>query len=224
MHVVSKPKLTKRLNEHVRKTMEEMMITTTAFIRGEVAASKKKRHTSWKARDYDNIADLFYRQNYMAAGTTKAPSDHRRHQSFHKSMVEFHDYKVIVTLQREERTRPANFKVALHPDFPDQEVAIGGTLSDKGRTELCSILKKNLDIFAWQPSDKTGVPRLVAKHRLNIREGYSPVRQKKKGQALERANALQAEVQKLVEVGIMREVYYHDWLSNLVMVKKHDGS
>nr|GEY93988.1 reverse transcriptase domain-containing protein [Tanacetum cinerariifolium] len=27
----------------------------------------------------------------------------------------------------EERTRPANFKVALHSDFPDQEVAIGGT-------------------------------------------------------------------------------------------------
>nr|GEV57150.1 reverse transcriptase domain-containing protein [Tanacetum cinerariifolium] len=33
-------------------TMEEMMITTTAFIRGEaVAASKKKGHTSWKAQD-----------------------------------------------------------------------------------------------------------------------------------------------------------------------------
>nr|GEY80051.1 reverse transcriptase domain-containing protein [Tanacetum cinerariifolium] len=64
----------------------------------------------------------------------------------------------------EERTRPANFKVALHPDFPDQEVAIGGTLSNKGRTELCSILKKNLDIFAWQPSNMTGVPRSVAEH------------------------------------------------------------
>nr|GFC79106.1 reverse transcriptase domain-containing protein [Tanacetum cinerariifolium] len=50
-------------------------------------------------------------------------------------------------------------KVALHPDFPDQEVAIGGTLSDKGRIELCSILKKNLNIFAWQPCDMTGVPR-----------------------------------------------------------------
>nr|GEU64280.1 reverse transcriptase domain-containing protein [Tanacetum cinerariifolium] len=47
-----------------------------------------------------------------------------------------------------ERTSPTNFKVALHPDFPDQEVAIGEALSDKGRTELCSILKKNLDIFA----------------------------------------------------------------------------
>nr|GEV30336.1 reverse transcriptase domain-containing protein [Tanacetum cinerariifolium] len=122
-------------------------------------------------------------------------------------------------MPREERTRPANFTVALHPDFPDQEVVIGGSLSDKGRTELCSVLKKNLDIFAWQPSDMTGVPRSVAEHRLNIREGYSPVRQKKTGQAPERARAIQAEVQKLVDAEIMREVYYHDWLSNPVMAE-----
>ncbi|GJS83399.1 reverse transcriptase domain-containing protein [Tanacetum coccineum] len=44
MHGVNNPKLTKRLNEHVLKTMEEMMITT---IRGEAAAAgKKKGHTS----------------------------------------------------------------------------------------------------------------------------------------------------------------------------------
>nr|GEV42529.1 reverse transcriptase domain-containing protein [Tanacetum cinerariifolium] len=44
--------LTKRLNEHVPKTMKEMMITTTAFIRGEAAAaSKKKGHTSWRTQD-----------------------------------------------------------------------------------------------------------------------------------------------------------------------------
>ncbi|GJU58953.1 reverse transcriptase domain-containing protein [Tanacetum coccineum] len=93
-----------------------------------------------------------------------------------------------------------NFKVALHPNFPNQEVAIGGMLSAKGRTELCSLLKKNLDIFAWQPSDMTGVPRSIAEHRLNIREGYSPVRQKKRCQALERAKAIQAEVGRNMEV------------------------
>nr|GEY94136.1 reverse transcriptase domain-containing protein [Tanacetum cinerariifolium] len=60
---------------------------------------------------------------------------------------------------REKRTRPANLTVTLHPNFPDQEVVVGGSLSDRGRTELCSLLKKNLDIFAWQPSDMTGVPR-----------------------------------------------------------------
>nr|GEX93293.1 reverse transcriptase domain-containing protein [Tanacetum cinerariifolium] len=70
---------------------------------------------------------------------------------------------------------PEIFKVVLHLDFPDQEVAIEGTLSAKGRTKLCSILKENLDIFAWQPSDMTGVSRFVAEHLLNIREGYSPI-------------------------------------------------
>nr|GEY06655.1 reverse transcriptase domain-containing protein [Tanacetum cinerariifolium] len=96
---------------------------------------------------------------------------------------------------------------------PSTEVVIGGSLSDKGRTELCSIPKKNLDIFAWQPSDMTGVPRSVAEHQLNIREGYTPVWQKKRGQAPERARAIQVEVQKLVDARIIREVYYHDWLS-----------
>ncbi|GKC46726.1 reverse transcriptase domain-containing protein [Tanacetum coccineum] len=52
MHGVNNPELTKRLNEHVPKTMEEMMTATTAFIRGETAAaSKKKGHTSWKPQD-----------------------------------------------------------------------------------------------------------------------------------------------------------------------------
>nr|GEY97682.1 reverse transcriptase domain-containing protein [Tanacetum cinerariifolium] len=74
-----------------------------------------------------------------------------------------------------------NFKVAIHPDFSDQEITIGGIVSIKAQTELCTLLKRNLDIFAWQPSDTTRVPRLIDEHRLNIREGYSHVRQKNKG-------------------------------------------
>ncbi|GJT61781.1 reverse transcriptase domain-containing protein, partial [Tanacetum coccineum] len=70
--------------------------------------------------------------------------------------------------------RHENFKVAINPDFSDQDISIGGT--------------------------------------------------KKRGQAPERAKEIQVEVQKLVEAGIMREDYYHDWLSNPVMVRKHDGS
>ncbi|GJU76769.1 reverse transcriptase domain-containing protein [Tanacetum coccineum] len=93
---------------------------------------------------------------------------------------------------------PENLKVAINPDFLDQEVALGGTLSIEGKTTLCALLKRNLNKFAWQPSDMTGAP--------------------------ERAKAIQVEVQKLVEAGIMCEVYYHDWLSNPVMVKKHDDS
>ncbi|GJU33126.1 reverse transcriptase domain-containing protein [Tanacetum coccineum] len=70
----------------------------------------------------------------------------------------------------------------------------------------------------------TGVPRHTAEHHLNVREGCSPIKQKKRGQVPERNKAIQEEVEKLVDAGIMKEVHYHNWLSNPVMVKKHDGS
>ncbi|GJS93624.1 reverse transcriptase domain-containing protein [Tanacetum coccineum] len=39
--------------------------------------------------------------------------------------------------------------------------------------------------FAWTPTDMTGVPRQIAEHKLNVRKGCPPVRQKKRGQAAE---------------------------------------
>ncbi|GKC77446.1 hypothetical protein Tco_1128220, partial [Tanacetum coccineum] len=68
------------------------------------------------------------------------------------------------------------------------------------------------------------VPRHVAKHRLNVREGCPLVRKKKRSQAPKRNKAIQEEVERLVEAGIMKEVHYHNWLSNPVMVKKHDDN
>nr|GEU81540.1 reverse transcriptase domain-containing protein [Tanacetum cinerariifolium] len=78
-------------------------------------------------------------------------------------------------IPKEAGVHHEKFKVALHSNFPDQEVAIEGTLSAKGRTELCSLLKENLDIFTWQAPYMTGVPRSVAEHQLNIWEGYLPL-------------------------------------------------
>ncbi|GKB64796.1 reverse transcriptase domain-containing protein [Tanacetum coccineum] len=115
-------------------------------------------------------------------------------------------------------------QVAIHLVYPEQTIAIGSTLTEEGRKELCGLLRRNLDIFAWRPSDMTKVPRHIAEHRLNIHEGCLPVRQKKRGQAPERNNAIYKEVEKLVDAGIMKEVHYHSWLSNPVMEKKHDGS
>ncbi|GJY58171.1 reverse transcriptase domain-containing protein [Tanacetum coccineum] len=67
------------------------------------------------------------------------------------------------------------------------------------------------------PADKRSSNKFYSKHR-SIWDGYPPARQKKRGQA---AKAIQAEVQKLVEAGLMREVYYYDWLSNPVMGYHH---
>ncbi|GKC94925.1 reverse transcriptase domain-containing protein [Tanacetum coccineum] len=126
---------------------------------------------------------------------------------------------ISVNKIREERV-----KWAINPEHPEQTMMIGSDLTEKARVKPCNLLQRSLDIFAWTPADMTGIPRHIAEHRLNVREGCQPVRQKKRGQAAERNIAINDEVSKLVAAGIMREVHYHDWLSNPVMVKKSDNS
>ncbi|GJU44940.1 reverse transcriptase domain-containing protein [Tanacetum coccineum] len=115
-------------------------------------------------------------------------------------------------------------QVVIHPEYLKQIIVIGSTLTEERQKELCGLLRHNLDIFAWKPADMTRVSWHIAEHMLNIREGCLPVRQKKREQVPERNKAIYEEVEKLVVTGIMKEVHYHSWLSNPVMVKKHDDS
>ncbi|GKC45220.1 hypothetical protein Tco_1062942 [Tanacetum coccineum] len=115
-------------------------------------------------------------------------------------------------------------KVAINPDYLEQTIMIGSTLIEEGRNKLCDLLQRNLDVFAWKPADMTGIPRHITEHWFNIREGCPPVRQKRRSQAANRNQTIQEEVEKLMDAGIMKEVHYHSWLSNPVMVKRHDDS
>nr|GFB33712.1 reverse transcriptase domain-containing protein [Tanacetum cinerariifolium] len=74
-------------------------------------------------------------------------------------------------------------QVEINLENPKQTIMIGSTLTEEGRNKLCNLFQHNLDIFAWKPTDMTGVPRHIAEHHLNVREGSSLVRQKKRGQA-----------------------------------------
>nr|GEY15890.1 reverse transcriptase domain-containing protein [Tanacetum cinerariifolium] len=373
MHGVNNPELTKRLNEHVPKTMEEMMIATTTFIRGKAAvASKKKGHTSWRTHDQSKRQTLKKRTTFEPPPPMVTPVEKRSSNKFcdfHNDKRHSTDERMQLKKQIEELVRagmllhlikefkhgqdqskvgkketlakdkPATIYMIhgvegplvieaeisehmihrlyvdggssmeilykhcfnrLRPEVKNQmvlattsltgfneetiwplgQIRLLVTLGDTDQStrawmnfmivrslspyngiigrprikeiqalpstahemlkfpvdggivtirstilipaECATVIpssEENLDIFAWKPSDMTGVPQSVAEHQLNIREGYSPVRQKKMGQALKRAKAIQAEVQKLVEAGIMREVYYHDWLSNPVMIQ-----
>nr|GEX45691.1 reverse transcriptase domain-containing protein [Tanacetum cinerariifolium] len=105
-------------------------------------------------------------------------------------------------------------QMVIYLEYPNQTIAISSTLIEEGRKELCGLLRRNLDIFAWKPADMTRVPRHIAEHRLNICEGYLPIRKKKRGQAPKRSKAICKEVEKLVDADIMKEVHYHSWLSN----------
>nr|GFA17206.1 reverse transcriptase domain-containing protein [Tanacetum cinerariifolium] len=80
-------------------------------------------------------------------------------------------------------TAKERIKVEIHPEYPEQTIVIGSTLTEEGWKALCDLLIRNLNIFAWKPTDMTGFPRHIAEHILNVREGCTPVRQKKRSQA-----------------------------------------
>ncbi|GJX92668.1 hypothetical protein Tco_0347254 [Tanacetum coccineum] len=79
------------------------------------------------------------------------------------------------TLPANKPTMEEGIKVAINPEYLEQTVMIGSTLTEEGRNKLCDLLQRNLDIFSWKPADMTGVPRHIAEHRLNVRKGCSPV-------------------------------------------------
>ena len=68
-----------------------------------------------------------------------------------------------------------------------------------------------------------GIDLSVITYRLNVYPSSKPARQKKRVFAPERDNAIKEEVQKLTTTKFIREVYYPDWLANVVMIKKANG-
>ncbi|GJR06848.1 hypothetical protein Tco_0529832 [Tanacetum coccineum] len=73
------------------------------------------------------------------------------------------------------------------------------------KQELIKLLKNNVDVFAWQYSDMTGIPRTLrirgtnfaTKHKLNEDKKITPVQQKKRRMAPKRASAASKEVEEL---------------------------
>lgn len=84
-------------------------------------------------------------------------------------------------------------------------------------------LNRNIDVFAWRYEDMVGIDPMVNCYHLKIDPKVISHRQKIRVLNPERCGALKEEVQKLIKNGFIRETIYPKWVSNLVLVKKHNG-
>ncbi|GJR76607.1 reverse transcriptase domain-containing protein [Tanacetum coccineum] len=115
-------------------------------------------------------------------------------------------------------------EVLANPAFSDQLVTIKGGFSKTCSDQLKSLLKNNMEIFAWEPADMIGVPRRIIEHTLNVNPSIELVCQKIKTFAPETSKVVTKDVAKWVKSGIVRPVKYPTWISNPVLVKKCDGT
>ena len=142
------------------------------------------------------------------------------------AMLEMEDHQQTMCIG-EQRTIAESVeeleKVMLDESRPGRTTRMGTLASPTVRQDLASFLKMNQDVFAWSHEDMPGIDPSVIVHRLNVNPDSSPVRQKKRVFAQERDKVVAEEVRKLLEAGFIREVYYPDWLANVVMVRKNNG-
>jgi hypothetical protein len=65
-----------------------------------------------------------------------------------------------------------------------------------------------------------GIAREVAEHKLNIKPGSKPVKQRLCRFNDEMCKAISKEILKLLSAGFICEVFHPEWLANPVLVKK----
>ena len=106
---------------------------------------------------------------------------------------------------------------------PERMTRIGILASPPIQQAFMTFLKENQNVFAWSLEDMPRIDPSVIVHRLNVSPSFPLIQQKKQVFTQEQDKAIAEEVCKLQDAEFIREVYYPNWLANIVMVKKANG-
>ena len=106
---------------------------------------------------------------------------------------------------------------------PTKTTIVGMTISTEIKKKLIQFIKENLDIFTWSYEDMLDISIEIIQHKLNVDPEKKPDQQRQRVFAPERNQVVTNEVNKLLAADFIREVYYPEWLANIVLVKKANG-
>ena len=96
-------------------------------------------------------------------------------------------------------------------------------LPSQEKEELVEFLGKNVNVFAWNAYEALGVDSSFICHHLNVNPSVTPKKQPPWHSSKDHSDAVRDEVMKLKQTGAIKEVFYPDWLANIVVVKKKNG-
>ena len=85
---------------------------------------------------------------------------------------------------------------------------------------MFKFLSKNTDVSAWSPTDIPRIDLNIICHKLSTKPDAKPIMQRPKGMNEERSHAINDEVDHLLQAGFIQEMFYPNWLSYPILVKK----
>jgi hypothetical protein len=90
----------------------------------------------------------------------------------------------------------------------DKVVCLGTEMVLGEHIELLAFLEENINVFTWSTSDLIGVSMDIIEHRLQVNPTTKPRKQKLRKMSEEKVEAMKVEVQRLLDMGFIREVAY----------------
>ena len=105
----------------------------------------------------------------------------------------------------------------------EKSFQVGAQLPPQEKEELVEFLKRNFDVFAWNAHEALGVDTNFICHYLNVNPLVVPRKQPPRRSSKDHSDAVKDEVMKLKRAEAIEEVFYPEWLTNTVVVKKKSG-
>ncbi|KAK4394066.1 Transposon Tf2-12 polyprotein [Sesamum angolense] len=102
-------------------------------------------------------------------------------------------------------------------------IYISVSLTHREEGTYIALLNEFKDVFAWSYKKMPGLDPKVVVHHLSVKKGARPVKQGQRRFRPELIPLIEDEVNKLIEVGFIREVKYPMWISSIVPVRKKNG-
>ncbi|XP_021745100.1 uncharacterized protein LOC110711036 [Chenopodium quinoa] len=114
--------------------------------------------------------------------------------------------------------------IQLAEDNTERCVSIGLGLEPDVRAELLRLLRANEEVFAFSAAEMPGIDPNYISYQLNVDPTSRPIKQKKRNYSAQKNLEIAAEVRKLLDAGFIEPCQYPEWLANVVMVQKANGS
>ena len=113
-------------------------------------------------------------------------------------------------------------KFAISND-PNKFFQVGAQLPLQEKEELVEFLKRNVDVFSWNAYETSRVDPNFIYYHLNANPSVIPKKQPPRHSFKDHYDAVKDEVVKLKQAEAIKEVFYPEWLANIVVVKKKNG-
>ena len=113
-------------------------------------------------------------------------------------------------------------KVVIRDDL-ERFFQVGAQIPLLEKEQLVDLLRRNVNVFAWDAYEALGLDPNFICHHLNVNPYITPKRQPPRRSSKEHVEAVKIEVTKLKQARAIKEVFYPQWLANTVVVKKKTG-